>query len=349
MRNNVIRLDQFAGSRDNNFNLLRLIAAFMVLYSHCFALSTGLSSDEPLRQEYGVTFGSIAVDIFFVTSGFLVTASLATKQYLWRFVRARALRIYPGLFVAVTITVFVLGPLFTTLPVANYLANQDTILHYLKNTTLVSGVVFTLPGMFESNPLRYAINYPLWSLPYEIGMYGGLAILWLLASLTRTRRMENFRLAVLVTAVIGLIAYIAGHFFWRDSALLRLTAMFAIGASCYLFRNRVVLSKKYFVACIVLVFLSALDKHVFFVCLTLALPYLVFCFAYLPGGLIRRYNQLGDYSYGVYIYAFPVQQAVAHLLPGVGVGMMLILSTAVTALFAVSSWHFIESRALKLK
>ena len=343
------KLKSLAGDRDNNFNLLRLIAAFLVLFSHCYAISTGLSSEEPLRSRLGVTPGSIAVDIFFVTSGFLVTRSLLSGKSFGNFVRARILRIFPGLVVAVSMTVFVLGPLLTTLPADQYLANRDTILYFLRNSTLVSGVSFTLPGVFETNPLKYGVNFPLWSLPYEIGMYAGLAALWILLAPQRPKYTVRFRRAVFAIAIFSLVAHIVSHFVWRDSALLRLTAMFAIGASFFLLRDRIALSPKRFAACAIFVLISTFNEHFFFFSYTLLLPFLVFCFAYIPRGAIRRYNRVGDYSYGVYIYAFPIQQSIAYLIPGVGVGKMLVLSTALTAMCAILSWHLIESRALKYK
>jgi peptidoglycan/LPS O-acetylase OafA/YrhL len=76
---------------------------------------------------------------------------------------------------------------------------------------------------------------------------------------------------------------------------------------------------------------------------------LVLALAYLPGGFIRHFNRFGDYSYGLYIYAFPVQQSIAALIPGVGVAAMIALSFVVSLLLSIMSWHLIEKRALALK
>jgi len=94
---------------------------------------------------------------------------------------------------------------------------------------------------------------------------------------------------------------------------------------------------------------SALDRRAFFVVYSLAAPYLLFYFAYVPGGFIRHYNRVGDYSYGVYIYAFPVQQTIAALIPGVSVLSMFLLSASVTLTLAMLSWHLLERYALGLK
>lgn len=97
---------------ENNFNLLRALAAFLVLFSHSYAL-TGSSSSEPLRMLLGMTFGSVAVDVFFVISGFLVCGSLLRRQSAIEFMKGRLLRIFPALLVMVGLTVLLLGPLVT--------------------------------------------------------------------------------------------------------------------------------------------------------------------------------------------------------------------------------------------
>lgn len=343
------KLQSYVGSKDNNFNLMRLVAAFLVLFSHSFALSTGLSSEEPLRTDLGITFGHIAVDIFFVASGFLVTGSLLARGSVVTFLRARALRVYPGLIVSVLLTVFVFGAFVTTLPFTSYISNTSTITFLLKNTSLVTNVAFTLPGVFEANPWKLAVNASLWTLPYEIAMYVGLASLWLIWSRLKKNWLGEFGRILVVVAALSLAAHVASHFFWRDSGLLRLTAMFFVGASFYFLRDRITLSPGVFAVMGIALVLSALHRQVFFIVYTFTLPYLVFCLAYLPKGRIRAYNKVGDYSYGLYIYAFPIQQSLAFFMPGIGVTEMLFLSTLLTGFAAVISWHVIESRALRLK
>lgn len=94
---------------------------------------------------------------------------------------------------------------------------------------------------------------------------------------------------------------------------------------------------------------SMLDKEIFHVVYSLTLTYLLMCAAYMPSGRIRVFNRIGDYSYGVYIYAFPVQQSVAAFLPGISVAEMFQLSLFFTFLLAMLSWHLIEKPALALK
>lgn len=129
-----------AHGRDNNFNLIRLLAALAVMVSHSFALALGGGSFEPFRSSLGMSPGMIAVDVFFATSGFLVTASLLSRRNPIEFIRARGLRIFPGLLVVLALTVFVLGPVFTSLPLSTYFTEWETYRYLVKCLTLITGV-----------------------------------------------------------------------------------------------------------------------------------------------------------------------------------------------------------------
>jgi peptidoglycan/LPS O-acetylase OafA/YrhL len=124
---------------------------------------------------------------------------------------------------------------------------------------------------------------------------------------------------------------------------------FFSGATCFVMRERIVLSWSVFWPLAALLGASSLDKHLFFAVFLATLAYLVLVLAYLPGGAVRRYNRVGDYSYGTYIYAFPVQQSVAALVPGVSLAPMIALASVGTLALAALSWHLIERPALELK
>ena len=172
-------LSNYTQGRDNNFNLIRIMAALAVLVTHSFALAIGTGAAEPFRDSLGMTMGTIAVDIFFVTSGFLVTGSLLTRHSALEFLWARTLRVFPALLVMLLLTVFGLGPLVTSWPLSAYLTDAGTYGYLLKCATLVSGVQYNLPGVFADNPFKSAVNGSLWSLPYEIRMYAIVVMVWL--------------------------------------------------------------------------------------------------------------------------------------------------------------------------
>jgi peptidoglycan/LPS O-acetylase OafA/YrhL len=142
-----------------------------VLVSHSFTLSTGDPEVEPFVREIGLTLGTIAVDIFFVTSGFLVTGSLLARNNIIEFFAARALRIYPGLWVSQILTVLVVGFWFTNERPPAFFSQWDTWHYLIKNCTLFHDVVLTLPGAFETAPYPTGgVNASLWTLPIELRM-----------------------------------------------------------------------------------------------------------------------------------------------------------------------------------
>ncbi|CAG4887419.1 acyltransferase family protein [Paraburkholderia saeva] len=336
---------------ENNFNLLRIIAALAVLFSHSFALVTGDTEAEPLVKAIGMTPGTMAVDVFFVTSGFLVTKSLLTRKNVFEFLWARCLRIYPALFVMLVLLVLGVGVTFTTLPAAVFLADHQTWHFVAKTAILVSGSVFDLPGVFTTNPYPNTVNGSLWTMMYEIRMYLVLAMLWVGAIVAFSARSKFFRASVLAVAALSLLYWfhtIIAHHVGQKS---HLPWVFFAGASFYVMKDRVSLSGKtcLLIAAVVAVLGFAQTGYVFTIAYMIVVPYLVLTAAYYPSGALFRYNRLGDYSYGVYIYAFPIQQSIVALFPGISIAGMIVSSTLVTLVFAVLSWHLIEKRALRLK
>ncbi len=346
-----VKLSNFTQGRDNNFNLIRIIAALAVLITHSFALAIGTGAAEPFRSSLGMTMGSIAVDVFFVTSGFLVTASLLTRESVLQFLWARILRIFPALLVMLLVTVFGFGLLFTSWPLSSYLADSQTYGYLLKCATVVTGVAYNLPGVFDNNPFKNAVNGSLWSLPFEVRMYAILAVVWAAFRITKRGSVRTFGPAIVTVAVVAGVFVVARHFHRPpDDQFTMLFFMFFSGAAFYVLKERITLSRPCFWLCVVTLLSSAMvNTQAFFVVYVLTFAYTVLYVAYMPSGLVRKYNQVGDYSYGVYIYAFPVQQSVAALVPGVSVLSLLVLSAFPTFLFAVMSWHLLERRALGLK
>ena len=189
-------LSELSKGRDNNLHLLRICAALAVLASHSWALATGNGTLEPLRALTGMSLGSLSVDVFFVASGFLVTASLLTRSNAIDFFWARCLRIYPALMVVILLTVLVLGPALTSLPLRDYLTAYGTRSYLLTNGLMVTDARYFLPGVFENNPYPGAINGSLWTLPLELRMYAMLLGGWLLLWMTGDWRPRLMRLLI---------------------------------------------------------------------------------------------------------------------------------------------------------
>lgn len=348
-----MRLSQVVQGRDNNFNLIRIAAALTVLVTHSFALSGGAAAGAPGRSRLGMSLGAIAVDVFFATSGFLVTASLMRRGSLRAFVRARVLRIYPANVVMVLLTVFGLGLVFTTRPWTDYLTSTTTLRYLERCATLFFGVSFRLPGVFAHNPYPDAVNGSLWTLPYELHMYALLAFVWFLCTRFASRSAHKaFQYTLVAVTAVSAVLLVLNDLYNpapRENGFLMLLCTFFSGATCFVMRERIVLSWSLFWPLAALLAASCIDKHLFFAVYLATLAYLVLVLAYLPGGAVRRYNRVGDYSYGTYIYAFPVQQSVAALVPGVSLAPMIALASGATLALAALSWHLIERPALELK
>ena len=347
-------LSNYTQGRDNNFNMLRLIAAVMVLFTHSYAL-TGNAAAEPLFRLTGYLAGEIAVNVFFITSGFLVTRSLFVRKNLLEFAWARFLRIYPALAVGALLCAIPLGLLFTDRSVGAYLSDRSVYQFLLANATLITGPIrYYLPGVFQSTPYPYVVNGSVWTLVWEVRLYAVLVVLALFAwrkNRTDGNRFGAYLVALSVLVTIGYIANRIHPLYYGGGMLstLRFGSLFFLGSSFYVLRDRIILSHRIFFVILALLVAGASKSTFYFLLMTLSLPYTVFYLAYVPGGWIRAYNKLGDYSYGTYLYAFPVQQALAALFPGMSVRNMFFSSLSVTLVFAVLSWHLLEKRMLKKK
>lgn len=346
---NSVLFAHLASGRDNNFNLMRFIAASLVVLTHAYGL-TGNATGEPLLRLAGLSLGSLAVDVFFVISGFLIAKSWVSRNDPIGFFYARFMRIYPALWVSVFFCGFILGPAFTTLPLKDYFTHIDTLKFLLENTTLlIAGTFKTLPGVFADLPSP-DINAPLWTLPYELKMYIGLALLGSLGILKRP---------VLILALV-LIGYAGFVFAWlhpnevpeRITDTLRFVYLFFAGSTIYLYRNRLRIGWLAFAACtLAALALPALltelpaERRLI---LALFCPPLVLMAAFLPKGPIRAFNRFGDYSYGIYIFGMPVQQSLIALTGGTSPTINFALSYSLTLLLAITSWHLLEKQALAM-
>jgi peptidoglycan/LPS O-acetylase OafA/YrhL len=315
----------------------------MVIYGHGFAVTHHPGqSDFFMAQGWGVYSGTIAVDMFFVISGFMITGSYLRRNNLFDYLWARILRIVPAYAVCVFACAFVLGAAFTTLPLGEYLVDPATRAYAFANMKFGIDLHWNLPGVFTDNPRRSTVNGSLWTLPLEVRMYLWAALLGVLGILAR-RGFATFLLLVLIGA--GLV--VPDHVpLVPIRMFLRPAGMFALGALCYLHRERIPANLLLVVALAGLCWIVRPTPVYPFV-FALALTAFVFWFAYrLP---LFEYNRLGDYSYGLYLWGFPVQQSVVHLWPTLTIYQNVAISLPIALMLGVLSWHAIEKPALALK
>ena len=336
----------------NNFDFLRLMLALLVLYSHCYPLGTGSEIAEPVRRlTHGqMTGGAVAVDLFFVMSGFLITASADRSRSLHSFFRKRAARVYPAFLLATLVA------LLFVLPLSGGSLQPEGAAHRAADVLLQSARLreFNYAGAFTGNPFPSAINGSLWSIQYEFWCYVGVAIL-LLAGVLRQRFvvLSLFCVSLAVSTLFVVRGWVFGGK-WLGVLLgspqlwARLLPLYLAGVVVYLWRDRVRFSLAgASLACVVLA-LAAWCPWGCAALFPLAGTYLVFWFAFSPAIRLHRVGRFGDFSYGAYLYAFPVQQLLMKAFSrAVSPWVLFVCAAPLTLLAAVASWHAVERRFLR--
>lgn len=323
----------------NNFDAVRLLAAGMVLYSHQLALS-GRPETTPLHF---ATWGYLGVMVFFVISGYLVCDSWERDPDPLRFLQRRALRIWPALAVVTVLSSLVLGPLLSRLSWPAYFASGETWAYL---TTAVFWIQQTLPGVFPGNPFARAVNGSLWTIPYEVGCYLGLLLCGRLGLLQR--RGPLLLVWLMAWLVLGWIFSGPGPYprIWS----LELGCCFVAGVLLQqlrpLWRERI--GPVLMSAALLATGLHALGWTM--PAALLLMPVLTLVVGTLSWPVLNQAGRWGDFSYGLYIYAFPVQQCVVMLWgPEHPLPALLLLSLLLSLGCAALSWHLIEKPALRYK
>jgi peptidoglycan/LPS O-acetylase OafA/YrhL len=322
-----------------------MISALVVVYGHAFGF-TGHNSNEPFNRLFGFNLSNVGVDAFFVISGFLIAKSFLRKD-LVAFAWARATRIYPALWVSTVALVFLVGVLFSPLPAVEFWLRHDTLIYIAKNATMLPGLgcQTILPFAFDSHTQLF--NDSLWTLPHELQMYMLLSLVGLCGLLRRPFAAIALMLiggSTFAGSVLGL-----AHPIELERA--RLMFMFFTGTTFYLLREHIPMRGGIALACVLFCLASVIATRNYAIhrlVLAGTLPYAVLWFGFVPGGSIRRYNRLGDYSYGTYILAAPIQVFFALRVYNCPALLNLACTLLLVLPLSAISWHFLELPALSL-
>ena len=337
------------------FDFLRVALAFGVVAWHEPRVLTPANAhlhDAPLIWLMGYSI----LPMFFGLSGFLISGS-AQRLGLGNFLINRGLRIFPALIVEIALSAFVLGPLFTSLPLGEYWTSLQTYRYF---TNVLGLINYSLPGVFAHNPTSL-VNWSLWTVPYELGCYALMSAAILSGALKRPASVIAVAFAWVALGELALVLDSSGYpmllHFAGDVLLGRgasLLVSFLLGIGLYLLRHRVAYDIRLFaVACAVLVGVALLrDRLPESAGLAVACPCLVYAMAFIgvtrisPLPLFRR----GDYSYGVYLYGVPIAQAIRAAVPGAENPLLhFSLTVVLLTLFAMFSWTFIERPVLAMR
>lgn len=339
--------------RPNAFGFLRLLMASLVIVAHTPEIVDGNRSREPLTMLFGtLSFGDLAVNGFFLISGYLISASYLRSSSVPSYLGKRVARIYPGFAIAYLLSVF----LVPVLAGVAGLVDWGTEVRQLPRS-LLTVMRPEVPGVFAGTP-HPNLNSPMWTIAYELRCYLLVIVLGMAGLLTRWR----------VVATLGVLAVVAGTFmpgpvvrafaglplahelgFTKIHDTARTVGMFLCGATVYLLRERIRFERRW-----LLLAAAGLVAGMFFHA-TASLS-VATCGAFLlfaaadAGGQTRlaRINDKTDISYGVYLYAWPVEKLLVQYQGGGALVLLTVETFLISILLGWLSWQLVEKRFVVL-
>ena len=347
------RLDRNRGIGPG-FDFLRVALAMLVVFNHSFLL---LDGNYDFVNKYGLKyFFAAIVPMFFALSGFLISGS-AQRLRLKDFLLNRSMRIVPALAVDIMVSALIIGPLFTTYSLQDYFSDKS-FQYYFAN--IIGSMHYILPGVFLDNPFFAWVNGSLWTVPYEIGCYILMAMLILTGSI-KSKSRTAFSCLFFTFIFFALQLYyhndpsppveksVLGNYLdnFTDIEHSLLYFNFLAGVLFFVFRDKIPYSGKLALVSTVLMFVSKYIQEPF--SFSLSVAYLAVYIGLLDIPKLPLYSR-GDYSYGIYLYGFPIQQALVCLFPGkFNVITHFLLSVILVTGVAMFSWHCIEKPVLSLR
>ncbi|MGV2927984.1 acyltransferase [Macrococcus capreoli] len=339
-----MHINQIKNKRNNNLDIIRFFAAVLVIVSHSYPLLQGNEKNEPLaiitNGQY--TIGSLAVSIFFIISGYLITMSYVKSKNIKVYFLNRILRIFPGLIFMLFITTFIVGPFISNYSIANYFTDIQTYKYFIFSSTLFL-MQYNLPGVFEDNIYPKAVNGSLWTLWYEFFCY---ALVPIYVIFTKKRRIIIIFLLILTS----ILTFATNHVIPVSlHNYLLLTSYFLAGSFIFIYQDKIQFNRNYLFVSIIGFILTYLFIEPFIAILIFG-TYIIFYFAFFSPYKFYNFCKFGDFSYGIYIYAFLIQQIIVNYF---GNNINLILNILIVSLLSIIcaffSWHIVEKKALNFK
>lgn len=337
--------------RRNNIGILRILFAVFVIVSHSPEIIDGNRSREIFSRLFGtVSLGEVAVDGFFLVSGYLITKSFAERRELWPYLLKRIARIVPGYLVSFWLCVLVLAPLGHA---DRKMFSLHGILHQLHMNLVLREPDAT--GVFRGLPIP-ALNGSMWTISYEFRCY---LIVPLIAAAAWAIHisMSKMRWGVLAVTCAALLANSMQSIQVRTGALtdvtgianldVRFLGVFGVGALFYLFREKIPLNPYLAGAFVVPLLAGLFFQRTAEAVLAIFGGYLIFWFAlkaraFRVGELAAR----NDISYGVYLYAWPIQILLVWYHPAINPWLLSAVAIVGASMAGFASWHLIEKPIL---
>ena len=335
--------------RKNNFDFLRLIFASFVIITHSYPLSGNKECDLICQLTFGqVSFSYIGVKGFFVISGYLIFQSLQRSENIFDYFWKRLLRLFPALIVVLFLTV-ILTP-FVYQGDTPFFYNKS-LLTYIPNNLSLYRTQYIIDGVFENNPYKSEINGSLWTIPYEFTMYILLSFFII---------FRKKKIAIQILLLISFLLLLTANIFYFDKLkhygfilsggnLLDFGYFFIAGSLLAAINIEKINRKRELLILISILVVASIYFKFYFYSKYLTLPILFIIFGLNPIPFIYNIGEkIGDLSYGIYIYGFPVQQTLMYYFKFNYLELM-VYSLIFSYILAYFSWHLIEKNALKLK
>lgn len=339
LRFTSVKLDSISETKKNNFKLIRLILSICVLITHSFLVFYGDMNNDPLFKLCHICLGDLSVKIFFIISGFLISKSYLESKNFQYFIKSRFLRIYPAVFL-VNILILVMVIILSKVNWINLIVSKESFVYFSKNTFLLFDVrpCFGF-DIFSSNPFPSQINPPLWTLTWELKMYLTILLIFGLGKIFHKSFYFNFLYLIMIIFCLSFQEKIG---WWGIFPL-----YFYTGVFFYINRKHIQINLFLFLISFALLFFIPETSIVKYFAV-IPISYITFYIAYIPKIKWINSERWGDYSYGIYVFSFPIQQLLVFLNIS-SLSLLIAVSLSLSLILAIFSWHFIESKALALK
>lgn len=336
-------------NKNNNFDFLRFLFALLVVISHSYALSGATEENTGINKWSSgqLSFSQIGLSGFFIISGYFIFQSLQRSTSLITYYQKRFLRLFPAFVVVLFLSVLLVPFIYTSqIPL---LKNKQFYTYIPYNLSLY-GFQSSIKGVFDTNAY-HSINGSLWTIRYEFSLYIALSMLFFI----------RFKKTIVsyVLCLTSLVFYIMYNFYLNTFAgdsfmnllglhVLNLGTFFIAGSTLASLQLENFKNKKIFFFISSSVFICSLYFNCYDLIKHIVFPFFILLLGFLPIRGIKNFGKLGDASYGIYIYSFPIQQILMWFFKMNSYNLML-YSILLSVTFGFLSWHLIEKKALKLK
>lgn len=352
----------------NNLTIFRIFLAMLVIFGHSFFLTKlGIDNQEPFKRIFEHVYaGSIAVKIFFILSGMMLTNSLIKKlssdHYsldnhkekafnicIKDFLIKRCSRIFPGLIALLFFTTFIVGPLFTESTLLSYF--KDSGIYYYFKYNILLDTVYTLPDVFSHNVFT-TVNGSLWTLRYEFICYLFLAFIFFIMMIQNKFKKINFLENIFLVIIISNIFFCYDNN-WVNLESYLLPTFFSLGCLIALYSPRINLNKSLkifiFLLSLLFIFLCLDFKDKLLVNILIPIAVFLLSFLILNSSILKNIILKSDPSYGIYLYGYLIQQILVSCLPSLSLFNHFVLALTLSTFVGYLSWFLVEKKFINFK